>query len=366
MRVGLILYGSLETVSGGYLYDRKLVEYLRNQGDHVELISLPWRIYLLHLLDNVSSSLLQQLLNLQVDALLQDELNHPSLFIMNERIRNQISYPIVSIVHHLRISEEHSKPLKWIYRRVEARYLANLDGMIYNSQTTQKTVEKLVAVDIPTTVACPAGDHLTPQISEEEIVQRAKRDGPLQLVFLGNVIPRKGLHTLIEALSLTKNNAFKLHVWGHLEADERYARRIQRRVAAGGLADLVTFHGEFNEGDLGRILKGGQVLVVPSVYEGYGIVYLEGMGFGLPAIASRAGGAGEIITHDHDGFLIEPGDVDGLLKHLNALHQDRELLSNMSLAAYRRFKRQPGWEQTGGKIRNYLRSIVRDRYVGTH
>jgi len=54
MKLGLIIYGSLDTLSGGYLYDRKLVEYLRRCGDTVEVISLPWRNYARHLADNLS------------------------------------------------------------------------------------------------------------------------------------------------------------------------------------------------------------------------------------------------------------------------------------------------------------------------
>jgi hypothetical protein len=43
MRVGLVIYGSLDTLTGGYLYDRALVNYLKALGDEVEVISLPWR-----------------------------------------------------------------------------------------------------------------------------------------------------------------------------------------------------------------------------------------------------------------------------------------------------------------------------------
>ncbi len=53
MRLGLVIYGNLETISGGYLYDRKLVEHLERQGDQVEIISLPWRNYARHLGDNL-------------------------------------------------------------------------------------------------------------------------------------------------------------------------------------------------------------------------------------------------------------------------------------------------------------------------
>ena len=103
MRVGLLIYGSLETISGGFLYDRKLVEHLRATGDHVEIISLPWRNYPRHLLDNLSQFLLKKFLNLQIDVMIQDELNHPSLAWLNGKIH--APFPMIALVHHLRCDE---------------------------------------------------------------------------------------------------------------------------------------------------------------------------------------------------------------------------------------------------------------------
>ena len=94
MRVGLVVYGSLDTVSGGYLYDRELVAHLRRQGDSVEVFSLSWRSYGRHLTDNVSGSLFRRLAAAGLDVLLQDELNHPSLFWLNRRLR-----PVVVLSH---------------------------------------------------------------------------------------------------------------------------------------------------------------------------------------------------------------------------------------------------------------------------
>ena len=61
MRVGLVIYGSLETISGGYLYDCKLVAHLRAAGDTVEIFSLPWRNYAQHLADNFSDALYEKI-----------------------------------------------------------------------------------------------------------------------------------------------------------------------------------------------------------------------------------------------------------------------------------------------------------------
>jgi glycosyltransferase involved in cell wall biosynthesis len=365
MQLGLIIYGDLEMISGGYLYDRKLVEYLRNQGDEVKIISLTWRNYLLHLSDNFSYDLQRRLENLQVDVLLEDELNHPSLFLVNKRLRQKVNFPIVAIIHHLRSSEQHPYWLMWFYRQVEASYITGLDGVIFNSQTTRLAVEEMFKIKCGSIVAHPAGNHLKPQISEEQIIMRAKREGPLRLLFLGNVIPRKGLNTLIEALRLLPVDAFHLSIVGGLDVDAGHVRSVQRQIGNTGLAGRITFHGSLDHNSLIPILQQSQVLVVPSIYEGFGIVYLEGMGYGMPAIASRSGGAGEIITHGQNGYLVESGNASELASLLYAMHQDRARLCEMSLAARQRFETHPGWEQAGESIRQYLLSLRRDWDVKT-
>ncbi|KAA3648130.1 MAG: glycosyltransferase family 1 protein [Chloroflexi bacterium] len=358
MRVGLLIYGGLDTVSGGYLYDRKLVEYLEAQGDEVEIISLPWRNYGHHLLDNFSAALFHQLANLDCDVLLQDELNHPSLSWLNHRLRSKVKYSIVSIVHHLRGSELNSWYSRWLYEYVERRYLNSVDAFIYNSDTTRGVVERLITENKPGVVAYPAGDRLAPEISEANIRQRAHIPGPLRIVFLGNVIHRKGLHTLFNALKQLPDESWQLQVAGSLDTEVAYARLMQQMVDTHSWRKQVQFMGSLEDEQLVRLLTNSHVLVVPSSYEGFGIAYLEGMSFGLPAIGSKAGGAVEIIAHGGDGYLIAPGDVMSLAKHLRDLASDRDLLEKMSLAAHQRFFAHPGWHDSMGRIRAFLLELI--------
>src|SRR6266508_575338 len=136
MRIGLVIYGTLDTMSGGYLYDRKLVEYLRSQGETVEIISLPWRNYAAHLTDNFRIRLPKGF-----DVLIQDELNHPSLLFAN---RGKHPYPVISLVHHLRCSELRPKWQNAFYRMVEQKYLRSVDGFVFNSRTTARAVNNLL------------------------------------------------------------------------------------------------------------------------------------------------------------------------------------------------------------------------------
>jgi glycosyltransferase involved in cell wall biosynthesis len=361
MRIGLVIYGSLDTLSGGYLYDRVLVAALRAVGDSVEIIPLPWRNYLGSLGDNFSPDLRRRLRELEVDVMLQDELTHPSLFMLNYCVREQISSPVVSIVHLLRSSLNYPAWQNSLYRAVEWRYLSGVDGLIYNSATTRRDAERLPKVargqKSESLIAYPGSDRLNPQISDEELENRA-RDGPLRLLFLGNVIPRKGLHVALRALERLPNDQWMLTAVGNPRAHPSYARAIRRQIAQAGLAPNVQFTGVLPDQRLSQCMKASHILVMPSSYEGYGIVYAEAMGFGLPAIGTTCGAAGEIITHGCDGFLIPPGDTVALACHLIELVQNRQRLVEMSLAARNRYQSLPTWKASMDAIRTFLIELV--------
>jgi poly-gamma-glutamate capsule biosynthesis protein CapA/YwtB (metallophosphatase superfamily) len=70
VHVGLVIYGDLETLTGGYVYDRRLVEHLRRAGDRVSIVSLPWRSYRRHLGDNLSPEVGRRLVDLGADVVL--------------------------------------------------------------------------------------------------------------------------------------------------------------------------------------------------------------------------------------------------------------------------------------------------------
>jgi glycosyltransferase involved in cell wall biosynthesis len=116
-----------------------------------------------------------------------------------------------------------------------------------------------------------------------------------------------------------------------------------------------------SDADLEKLMRESHLLVVPSSYEGFGIVYLEGMAFGLPSIASDAGGAKEVITDNVNGFLVPPGDPLRLRDHIVNLVRDRERLLAMSIAALDRFSTHPTWTDTGRAIHRFLHDFVGSR-----
>lgn len=347
MRLGLVIYGSLETLSGGYFYDRRLVDYLRAQGDSVEIFSLPWRRYAAHLADNFKFRLPSGL-----DLLIEDELNHPSLLAANLRR----ACPVISLVHHLRCSEQRPAWQNLFYRQVEKSYLRGVDGFIFNSQTTRKVVTALVGDSQPAILAYPPTDRFGAALADDFVAARARQPRPLQIVFLGSLIARKGLPTLLQALASLPQQDFQLDIIGSASADPPYAAQLRRCAAALPIA--AQFHGALADAPLAEKLTAADLLVVPSSYEGFGIVYLEGMRFGLPAIGATTGAAAEVIDPGQTGFLVAPGDWRALAARLDELAHNRALLADLSLRALARYRRQPGWPQTAAAIRRFLQKEV--------
>ncbi len=349
MKIGLLIYGTLNQTTGGYLYDRKLVEHLREEGEEVEILSLENSGYFENIRDNFDEGLYERLLNLNADVLLQDELNHPSLFHLNEKLRGEIEYPILSIVHHLSFLGASDK-LRKTYRFFEKKYLKTIDGFIFTSKTTRSDVRSLIA-GADGAIALPGKDHIEPKY------EKKPEKGNGRALFVGNIIPRKGITTIIRALDNVEGLSLK--VVGDRKADKEYTRTVRKEIEERGLDSRVDLTGSIPDEELDGVFRESDFLVVPSLYEGYGIVYVEALGYGLPVIAPNRGGASEIIEHGREGYLTDPGDVGKLSKYMERM-KDRSSLKSMSERARERYEELPTWEESTSKATEYLRSKARN------
>lgn len=361
MKIGLITYGNLDTVSGGCIYNQRLSRRLQDEGDEIENIVLPWQRYALRLADNLAEELFERLRDTPFDLLLQDESCHPSLFRLNKRLRDRVKYPIVSIVHHLYAGDSRSVWRNRFYCAIERRYLETVDGFICGSQTLRRAVGKIVGDRRPAIVAYPAGDRSGQTITPEKISARAQEKGPLRVLFTDDLSPGKGLHILLDALSRLEPSAWHLTIAGSAAVDRAYARLIADRLRRDQTLDRVAHVDPLDEMRLGLGYASSHVLAAPSTCEEPGVSQLEGMGLGLPPVIGASDAASEIITHGVDGFLIPSCDTDALTGHLQTLHADRDRLLTMSLAARARFDAHPNWSQSTGLIVEFLHNFPDER-----
>jgi glycosyltransferase involved in cell wall biosynthesis len=142
--------------------------------------------------------------------------------------------------------------------------------------------------------------------------------GSPRLAVVGRLIPIKGHDTLLRALADAGAGApgLTLEVAGAGELDSE----LRRTVARLGLDDAVSFLGHVSE--IGAVLERAEIVVVPSLGEGFGMVALEAMERGRAVIASGVGGLPEIVDGGRTGLLVPPSDVAALAAAIRALATD--------------------------------------------
>jgi glycosyltransferase involved in cell wall biosynthesis len=163
----------------------------------------------------------------------------------------------------------------------------------------------------------------------EPLVPRAASE-PLRVAYLGTWIPSKGVHVLVEAVRELDPEAVVLDVHGYAppyDGFEDYAGHL-RRLAGG--AQHVRFHGAYAPEDVPTLLAQVDVLVVPSTwYENSPLTLHEARIAGVPVVASAHGGLLELVEHEVDGLVFQPGSAAALRAALERLAGDRALLERL-------------------------------------
>ncbi len=157
--------------------------------------------------------------------------------------------------------------------------------------------------------------------------------GDLTLVFVGNIIAHKGLHTTLEALSKV-TSGWRLRVVG-AGPDETRCRELADRL---GLASRVTFLGRQSPAQVEQHLSAADALVLPSAMEGLPYVILEAMASSLPVVASNVYGIPEVVVDGETGLLVPPEDAPALSAALARLIESAPLRERLGANARRRFE----------------------------
>jgi glycosyltransferase involved in cell wall biosynthesis len=187
--------------------------------------------------------------------------------------------------------------------------------------------EGRVAV-VPNAIHCEEFAPRTPRIQR----------GPVRLLFVGMVSPRKGLDDLLQAvrqLIRAGCRGFELHIVG---GEEGYGQleHYRRLFHSAGLGDWVRFQGmKIGEEKL-AFFHEADVFVLPSRNESFGIANLEAMACGLPVVSTRTGAIPEYVESGVQGLLVEPGDVQGLATALEQLIETPVLRARLGEAARQR------------------------------
>lgn len=310
MHVAFVVFGTLTDRSGGFRYDDHLRRAFERRGHTVSIVSQdePQGYREQYRLGR-EARWVSEAASLAPDLILIDELNHaatlPGIATLRAPRRNT---PILAIVHHLRSDE---RPFRLRSRRTERRFLQAVDGWICNSTATLARVRRVSGVRRSSAVVFPAAisdaDERYTDVPIGEGRRRPDnrsplRSGEVRVIAVGNVIPRKNVHLVVDAVRRREDARFD--AYGDVTGDPKYTRRVERSIGAAG--ERIQLHGRVSPEEINASFQDADILAVPSSYEGFGIVYLEALRRGIPVIATRRGGARDIVVSDRVGRLVPP------------------------------------------------------------
>lgn len=347
-RLVFALPGDPETLTGGYIYDKRLMHELRELG---------WQTGLLRLGDGFPhpspesmDAALQALTTVPSDDILViDGLAFGAL--ETDRLHT-VSAPILALVHHPLALEDGLAP-----ERAE---------MLRKLERANLACARHVAVTSPHTAATLTADfgvtpnRLTtalPGIDRPPLPPR-RPAAATQLLAVGTLIQRKGHDVLLAALSQIRDLDWRIDIVGGAR-DEAVAARLYAQRAALGLEDRVQFRGEISKAEIEALFADAAVFTLASRYEGYGMVFAEALAWGLPIVACDAGAVPETVPADA-GLLTPPDDAQAFADALRRILTDRATYERLEIGARAAAERLPTWAEAGAAVDLALRAIQAD------
>ena len=349
--ISLVTLGDPNTPTGGYLYHRRMADAAPRHGASIEFISFPGRVFPLPALS--AWSVLRKLRARAPDVVLLDSI--AAAFAAPWLATTRMEFPIVAIVHQPPGGIDHGGVRTFVQ--------AALDRLAYRRVTRFLVASRSLVDDLRR--AGIAGDRIVFVAPGKDVAHEPADDvGDLRagtkaaFLCVGNWMKRKGIVELLDAFATLAPRQAMLHLVGDDRADAVYARRVRDRLSRPELRDRVVWHGVVDRRRVAGMYAAADVFVLPSYTEPYGTVYGEAMAFGLAVVGWRAGNLPYLATHDKEGLLLTPGDVEGLAQALRRLADDDGLRRRLGEAAARRADSLPTWDETAALFFESIRAVA--------
>jgi len=200
-----------------------------------------------------------------------------------------------------------------------------------------------------------------PDREERERALRAYCLQPPYIAYIGNLHPRKNLATLVEAFAILRGRGLEHRLaviggGGLGRLNNLEYRKLMRRVRDLGLEDEVVFTGYVPDERLKSLLAQADMLVFPSIYEGFGLPPLEAMACGVPVITSRRASLPEVVG-DAALLLEDPLDAEEIATGVETLLRDASLRARL-VEKGRERARMFTWEEAARKVLEVYGRVV--------
>jgi glycogen(starch) synthase len=275
-------------------------------------------------------------------------------------LREKLDAPLVATIHATEIGRHQGwlpEDLNRSIHSVECWLANQADRVVACSHYMRWEISRLLGVPYQRIDVVVNGvDRELWRVAPASITAARLRyagSGPL-IGFAGRLVYEKGVQDIVEALPRLRaaHPGLRFVVAG----DGPYRGELQDRVDRLQLRPAVSFAG-FLGNDLPAVIAATDVMVVPSIYEPFGMIALEAVAAGVPVVAAETGGLKEIVEPGHTGMTFRVGDPDALARSVSRLLRDQTVAQRIVKAGHRMLDRY-SWDGIAQRTLRVYRSTV--------
>jgi glycosyltransferase involved in cell wall biosynthesis len=346
-RLWFLIPGDLNIPTGGYRYDKRIIQGLRVLGWRVEHRALVGDF---PLPNRTAIEAVREVVAAIPDGetVVVDGLAYGALPDVAESEGARLG--LIALVHHPLWMETGLDPsLSELLRRSEDRALAQARGMIVTSNATARLLSDLGIAQDRIRVVVPGVDRAPAATGSPG------RD--TRLLCVATLTPRKGHDLLLRALAGVTELPWHLRCVGSLDRDTPWSGEMRRLARDLGLDGRITFTGALDDRQLEQEYRQADLFVSPTRFEGYGMVAAEALAHGLPIVATRTGAMPELIS-PQAGTLVYPDDPEVLRAALEGLMTDADSRHRLAVGARTAGLRLPTWSESAGAFAAACRGLI--------
>lgn len=356
----IVVPGDLDTRTGGYGYDRRIVSGLRERGWSVDVRQLddsfpsPTRAARDHAAQVLAA--IPDGATVLVDGLALGAL--PA-----EIQREAARLNVVALVHHPLAAETGIEAARAAaLEDSERRALAACRAVVVTSRATGTQLAHYGVATARITVVEPGTDRAPlargsassrqSSVSSQQSSVVSHRSADIELLCVATVIPRKGYELLFRALASIAHRNWRLTCAGSLDRDPPTVARVRAQLRADGLEDRVSLAGDLDAATLAAHYDRADLFVLPTLYEGYGMAVAEALARGLPIISTSTGAIEELARGA--GIIVPPDDLPAFTDALSRVLGDTPLRAALAAGARRVRERLPTWDDAAARMADAL------------
>jgi len=336
--------GDLDTPTGGYRYDRRLIAELEKLGLNIKTLSLPPCApepdqQSLKTIEQTFTEIPDQSV-VVIDGLAFGVLD-------NLAAAESHRLKLVALCHHpLALETGLEEYQKRRLLKSERRALAFTRATVVTSEKTKSILIDQFAV---------SPDHIVVAVPGVDPVPLAPCDGnPIRLLTVASLTRRKAHDVLIDSLSALADLPWRARFVGSDDLDPDWATSLKARVSDLGLSERICFTGSVE--DARPEFQQADTFVLSSRFEGYGMVFAEALAAGLPVVAARTGAVPDVVP-EKASILVPPDDAAALTETLKRILSDASLRRRLQEGARQAAGNLPRWTDTASRFAATLREV---------